>query len=102
MDLLRTFGFGQIPQDAVNWALFGILMVSMIGAWIVDSIMQDLGFGVFLNGALLFFGSIAGIVLWNMYYMPITSTDAMLVVAVAVGSGFLAVLLAGGLRSLTH
>lgn len=102
MNLLRTFGFGQIPQDAINWVLFGILMASMIGAWVVDSIMQDLGFGVLMNGALLFFGSIAGLVLWNMYYMPVMSTDAMITVAVAVGSGFMAVLLAGGVRSLTH
>lgn len=102
MNLLRTFGFGQIPQDAVNWVLFGILMASLIAAWIVDSIMQDLGFGIFVNAAVLFFGAIAGIVLWNMYYMPVTSTDATTMVAVAVGSAFGAVLLAGGLRSLTH
>lgn len=96
--MLRMLGFTFVSSEAVTWALVVIAFVSLLAAWVVDSIMHDSAFGIVGNSLMIFVGSIAAIVGWNLYVMPIVSTEVALTILVCVGGGFGTVLVFATLR----
>ena len=96
--MLRSLGFGFVSSEAVTWAVMAIAFVSVLAAWIVDSIMRDSAFGVIVNTLLIFVGSIASLIGWNLYVMPILNTEVALTLLVCVGGGFGTVLVLAILR----
>jgi len=96
--MLRMLGFTFVSSEAVTWAVMAILFVSVLAAWVVDSIMHDSAFGIIGNTLLIFAGSLAALVGWNLYVKPIVSTDVAMTILVCVGGGFGTVLFMAILR----
>lgn len=96
--MLRSLGFGFVSSEAITWAVMAIAFVSLLAAWIVDSIMHDSAFGIIGNALLIFFGSIGALVGWNLYVSPIVNTEVAITLLVCVGGGFGTVLVLAILR----
>jgi len=96
--MLRSLGFGFVSSEAITWAVMAIAFMSVLAAWIVDSIMRDSAFGVIGNTLLIFVGSVAALVGWNLYVMPILGTEVAMTLLVCVGGGFGTVLVLAILR----
>ena len=96
--MLRMLGFSFVSSEAVTWAVMAILFVSVLAAWVVDSIMHDSAFGIIGNTLLIFIGSIGALVGWNLYVLPILNTEVAITLLVCVGGGFGTVLVLAILR----
>ncbi|PSC04742.1 hypothetical protein SLNSH_11620 [Alsobacter soli] len=100
--MLRTLGFVNVPAEVAAWFVFFVALGSLLAAWVVDNIMDDLGFGVIGNAVLLFLGALGGLWAWNLYEGTVRATDPVTLTLICVGSGFFAVFAMAILRRMAH
>jgi hypothetical protein len=86
--MLRTLGFTYITVEFAYWAVGAIAVISLIAAWAVDAILDDLALGFLPNWFVMATSAVAGLIVCNLYVLPLRSADILTITMVAVGSGF--------------
>ncbi len=86
--MLRTLGFPYITVEFAYLAVGAIAVVSLVAAWAVDAILDDLALGFLANWFVMATSAVAGLIIWNLYVLPLRGADVITITMVAVGSGF--------------
>ncbi len=89
--MLYWLGLTTVPVETIGSVLLVLMAASVIMGWISDAILDDAGPGLGPCCGLCFAGMGVGLALWGSV-TPVRASDVVVMLWIAVGSAFAAVL----------
>jgi hypothetical protein len=96
--MLQLIGLSHLSDKELLLLIFIAICCSLAVGWIMDLIMRRIGFGIFGNAFVCMFGILLGIGLYNRFYGRMTSPEPMMVMAFALTSIMLSLVILSLLR----
>jgi uncharacterized membrane protein YeaQ/YmgE (transglycosylase-associated protein family) len=96
--MLQLIGLSHLSDKELLLLLFIAICFSLAVGWIIDMIMRRIGFGIFGNAFICMFGVMLGLGLYNRFYGRMTSPEPMMVMAFALTSIMLLLVVISVLR----
>jgi hypothetical protein len=82
----KLVGLGHLSSNEQFLLLLVAVCVSLGIGWVMDMIMERIGFGMIGNAGISIFAIFAGLYAYNTYYGRMSSPDIMVVIAFVVTS----------------
>jgi hypothetical protein len=96
--MLQLIGLSHLSDKELLLLIFIAICCSLAIGWITDMIMRRIGFGIFGNAFICMFGILMGLAAYNRYYGRMTSPEPMIVMAFALTSVMLHLVVISVLR----
>lgn len=99
--MLQTLGFGTISTDALWAVCLCLLVLALVVGWVSDSILGQVGFGLFGNSFFGLAGAFVGLVVFVRYGWEWIHPDIVTMTGASVLGAFAGVLAMAVFRRLT-
>jgi hypothetical protein len=79
---------GELSGFELSFLVLIVIIATLATGFVIDVIVQNYGFGPFLNGLLALLGVCAGIYLRYLLFMPYRADDLVLTIGMAIATAF--------------
>ena len=96
--MLQLIGLSHLSDKELLLLVFIAICCSLAFGYIIDMIMRSIGFGIFGNAFISMSGILVGLAAYNRYYGRLTAPDVGIVMAFALTSIMLHLIVLSVLR----
>lgn len=96
--VLMSFGLAGLNSTELIIVLALAFTAAVFAGWLADTIMEDMGFGITINAAVLLVGGLAGLWLWARMGYVIGSGQAVMSVIACTAAAIFTLLLTSMIR----
>jgi uncharacterized membrane protein YeaQ/YmgE (transglycosylase-associated protein family) len=82
----KLVGLSHLSDSELYLLLLVAVCCALAVGWIMDLIMDHVGFGIFGNAGVALLGMYVGLYLYNTYYGKLTSPDIFMVLSFTIAS----------------
>ena len=95
-------GLEQVPIIELLYVIFLIGCMALFVGFLVNYLVEDMAFGSFLNGFLLFVFFCTAAILYTELYQPIRATNPAMMLSVCIGGAFAMLVCTVGVRNVVE